>query len=116
MVWEGGPLPEGLRATPLPPWQLAVFRDTDRVPRFLRLKDIFIQPASKRWMSGTKFSGEAGVESLCYKSNLEFIDGTLSYVDAAVIDLLEDYAQQAALIPWKVWGPATYLATTTVSS
>ena len=116
MAWEGGPLPNGLRATPYPNWQLAIFRDAARVPQFLRKKDIFIKPTSRRFMSGTHaFSGEAGVKGWCYQSNLEFADGSLSYVDADSIDLVEDYAQRVQLIPWWAWGPQSYLSKTTVS-
>ena len=105
-----GPLPEGLRSTFLPNWQLAVFLDAAIVPKFLRHKDIYIQPNSRRRIAGANpMSGEAGVESWVYCSNLHMPDDTLAYVDENCITLMDHYADRVAAISWWLWGPHSYL-------
>ena len=82
-----------------PPWRLAIFRDMELVPPFLRGRDIFVRTLTPIWTDGSHpMSGEATGGAWCYVTNLEQWEGKLARTQVETVQLLDDYAHDVALI------------------
>jgi len=92
-----------------PPWRLAIFRDMELVPPFLRGRDIFVRTLKPIWTDGSHpMSGEATGGAWCYVTNLEQWEGKLARTQVETVQLLDEYAHDVALIRAATWMPQAY--------